>query len=83
MDEQVDRAMSRQFSPEQIQTRLAALKRSILSRHPGLYSLARQGNHHCPALDEHALRLLRQEVRDGMQLPTVEDFAAKPQDSLF
>jgi len=83
IDDQVDRVIERQFSAAQVQTRLAALKRTILNRHPGLYSLARQANQPCPALEEHALRLLRQEVRDALQLPGLEEFSAKPQDALF
>ena len=83
IDEQIEVAINRQFSGNQIQVRLTALRKAILSRHPALYSLARNGNQSCPALDDHALRLFRQEVRDGMQLPTLAEYTAKPQEQLF
>lgn len=83
VDEELDREIGRRYTREQMQSHLASLKKTILARHPGLYSQARQGMQACPALDDHALRLFREEMRETAMLPTLEDFAARPQERLF
>jgi hypothetical protein len=82
-EEQIDKAVSARYTREQAAARIAALKKSILMKHPGLYSQARQGGQHCPALDHHADRLFRQEVRESLQLMTLAEFSGTPQPSLF
>ena len=82
-EEQIDRAISTQCTREYIQSRLAGLKKLILVKHPGLYSLARQGLQNSPALEQHALRLFREEIRASLNLMSLTEFAARPQQNLF
>ena len=82
-EEQTDRAIAAQYTREAVQTRLANLKKIVLTKHPGLYSQARQGVQNCPALEQHAYRLFREEVRAGLNLMSLAEFSARPQQNLF
>lgn len=83
IDDQVDRAIARSFTSEQVQGRLLQLKKDILVRHPGLYSFARERQQECPALDQHAQRLFRQEVLGGLSLMSFTEFTQNTQSCLF
>lgn len=82
-EDQITEAISRRFTKEQVAARLAMLKRTILAKHPGLYSQARHNGQPCPALDQHALRLFREEVQASLNLMTLAEFSGKPQGSFF
>jgi hypothetical protein len=82
-EEQIDSAISRKYTRAQINGRLAEFKNSILTKHPGLYVQARSGLTPCPALDDHARRLFREDVRQTLALQSFESFAARAQQSLF
>jgi hypothetical protein len=82
-EEQIHAAIGRKYTREQIKNRVAELKKIVLLKHPGLYAQARNGLTACPALEDHAMRMLREEVRQGLALPSLESFAARPQQPLF
>jgi len=83
VEQQVNEAIASNYTAQQVEKRTAQLKKEILTRHPGLYAVARQGLQDCPALEEHAQRLFRQEVQRGMKLMSFASFAESAQASLF
>jgi len=83
VDEQVERAIAAKYPPAQVSARLQQLKKEILATHPGLYAQARQYPEACPALEEHARRLFRQEVRSGLDLLSFAGFLETAQVPLF
>ena len=83
VDARVDEAIQQRLSAAERTRRLKAFKREILDKYPGVYTRALAGAGTSPALDEHAERMLREEVKLDLGLPSMEEFTRRPQGNLF
>ena len=83
VDTRVDEAVRERFSAAERTRRLKAFRREVLEKYPGVYTKAVEGAGTSPALEEHAERMLREEVKLDLGLPSLEEFARRPQGSLF
>jgi hypothetical protein len=81
--EETDRSIAEKFPAETLRRKLAGIRKEILAKNPDLYPNARDGWGRCPALDHHAMQALREDVAEGLDLLTFEDFCARVQQPLF
>lgn len=83
-DQRASEAIAQRMTATEKTRRLKALRREILEKYPGVYAKAVSGAGTSPALEEHAERLLREEVKLDLGLPTLEEFLRRPpQGTLF
>jgi hypothetical protein len=83
VEARLDEAMIERYTAAEKTRRLRALRKEILDKYPGVYHRAVEGAGTSPALEEHAERLLREEVKRALALPSFEDFMRRPQGTLF
>jgi hypothetical protein len=83
VDARVDQAIAGRFTAAERARRLRACRKEILEKYPGVYTKAVEGAGTSPALEEHAERLLREEVKLDLSLPSLEEFTRRPQGNLF
>lgn len=83
IETRVDEAMITRFTAAERTRRMRALRREIVEKYPGVYDKAVAGAGTSPALEEHAERLLREEVKRDLALPAFDEFMRKPQGTLF
>ena len=83
VDARIDEAIAQRFSAAERGRRLRGFRKEIMEKYPGVYDKAVEGAGTSPALEEHAGRLLREEVILDLALPSLEEFTRHPQGSLF
>ncbi len=83
VEARVDEAILTRYTVAERARRLRTFRKEILEKYPGVYDKAVEGAGTSPALEEHALRLLRDELRLDLALPSLEEFTRRPQGSLF
>jgi hypothetical protein len=83
IEARVDEAIAARFTAAERARRLRTFRKEILEKYPGVYDRAVAGAGTSPALEEHAERLLREEMKLDLALPTMEEFTRRPQGDLF
>ncbi len=83
VDARIDETIAGRFSAAERARRLKGFRKEILEKYPGVYTRAVEGAGTSPALEEHAERMLREEVKLDLRLPSMEEFAQRPQGNLF
>ena len=83
VDAQVEEAICSKYPDAAKQRALKAIRKEILSKHPGMYKNAGSAVGQSLALDHHAEHELRVQVRSQLQLPSLEAFARQMQRALF
>ena len=79
----MDEAIATRYTAAERVRRLRAFRKEILEKYAGVYDKAVEGAGTSPALEEHALRLLREEMKLSLALPSLEEFTRRPQGNLF
>lgn len=83
IEARIDQEITQRFTAVEKTRRLRACRKLILEKYPGVYTKAVEGAGTSPALEEHAERMLREELKRDLTLPSLEEFIRRPQATLF